>query len=203
MREPVSRSGSWPGLDDVTFDAAVERVVARVIAAPADDTAGARVVARLQATPSWHGQTLRLMLAPAAVLMAVLAVAYLQRTAHPPVEMSAAVRPGQRPAIAASVAETPDGTADAGDTTRQAPVPLIGAAPRVLGSSARRRSRTGAAARSVEEGTSLPPIDTATAIDLGALNDSSGEGSGPTPLPVDALELIVLDPDGAEPRHEN
>ena len=203
MREPVSRSGSWPGLDDVTFDAAVERVVARVIAAPADDTAGARVVARLQATPSWHGQTPRLMLAPAAVLMAVLAVAYLQRTAHPPVESAAAVRPGQRPVIAASVAETPDGTADAGDTTRQAPVPLIGAAPRALASSARRRSRTGAAAPSVEQGTSLPPIDTATAIDLDALNDSSGEGAGPRPLPVDALELIVLDPYGAEPRHEN
>ena len=80
---------------------------------------------------------------------------------------------------------------------------LIGATPGALASSARRRSRTRDAAPPVDEDTALPPIDTATAIDLGGLNDSSGQGLRPAPLPVDALELIALAPDRVEPRHEN
>ena len=96
MREPVTRSGSWRALDAAAFDAAVERVVAGLVAAPADDTAGARVVARLLATPSRRGPTPRLLLAPAAALLAVLVVAYVQRAPHSPIEGTVAHPPVNR-----------------------------------------------------------------------------------------------------------
>ena len=67
----------------------------------------------------------------------------------------------------------------------------------------RRRSRVHDAVPPVDQDTALPPIDTATAIDLGGLNDSREPGLAPTPLPVDALALITLDPDPVAPRHEN
>ena len=107
MREPVTRSGSWRALDAAAFDAAVERVVAGLVAAPADDTAGARVIARLLATPSRRGPTPRLLLAPAAALLAVLVVAYVQRAPHSPLEGTVAHPPVTPPVIAASVTPTP------------------------------------------------------------------------------------------------
>ena len=143
------------------------------------------------------------MLAPAAALLAVLVVAYVQRAPLSPIEGTVAHPPVTPPVIAASATPMPAGTADAGDETRDARLLLIGATPGALASSARRRSRGHDAAPPVDEDTALPLIDTATAIDLGGLNDSSGQALGPAPLPVDALELITLDPDRVAPRHEN
>jgi len=203
MREPVTRAESERRLDAGAFDAAVERVVAGLISAPADDTAGARVIARLLATPSRRGSTPRLLLAPAAALLVVLVVAYVQHAPYSPIQPTTAPPPATPPATAANATPTPAGTAEAGDETRDARLLLIGATPRAVASGARRRSQAGAATPPVDQDTALPPIDTAAAIDLGALDDSSEPARGPTPLPVDALELITLDLDGVAPRHEN
>ena len=203
MREPLTRSGSWRALDAAAFDAAVERVVAGLVAAPADDTAGSRVVARLLAAPSRPTFAPRLLLAPAA-LLAVVVFVVAQRTPMPD-ETAGPVRPQSAAPIAATgSAPPPPATPEAADTAdnrRQARLLLIGAAPGALTSGARRRSRVREAAP-VDDGPALPPLGTAPVIDIDALPGAGDQPPGPAPLPVDALELVALDAAEIDPHQD-
>jgi hypothetical protein len=196
MREqtPVS---SRRRLDAATFDAALERVVARVVEAPADDTAGGRVVARLRAAPSWHTAVPRVMLAPAAVLLAVAVVVFAQRGPSSSDEMAGPVRPDSAAAIAvarsAPVPAAPAGAADAGDSTREARLLLIGATPGATASGARRRSRARRSTAPVDDGTAVPPIDGPQLIDISGLNAAGDQRPGVIALPLDALVLSPLE----------
>lgn len=75
MREAITHR---PRVDAAAFDAALRRVVDRAVAAPADDSAGARVVSRLAAPAAWRPGLVPLLAASAVVAAAVVLVVSTQ-----------------------------------------------------------------------------------------------------------------------------
>ena len=199
MREPVTRRAV---LDDAAFDAAVRRVVERTVAAAADDTAGARVVARLLATPTRRLSVAQMLLAPAAMALVALVLLQEPRTTSPvvPVTPGAASQP---PIDGAAGIEAPSpGSTAALDHRGADRRVLVGVSMAAAASSARRRARPRVVAAPLDDDPSAPPALVASGTAAGTTPGLIEMTPAPEPLPVDALELVPLDAAALDPGHD-
>jgi hypothetical protein len=203
MPDGQGRARAARRLDEAIFEAALLRVVEQIVESPADDTAGARVVARLQAMPPrWHLPPLWLAPAAAAVLVAMVVIG----RGGVPADSARTAREAAT-SVAAQASDTspqaPAGTADAPDTTHE-PVLLIGsAASSVRGSAGRRRARARTPTPIADDASTVPLLEVTGALLIDGTADAAGTDSDMTPLPVDALALETLDAPGLEPRRDD
>jgi hypothetical protein len=200
MREPVTRRAV---LDDAAFDAAVRRVVERTVAAAADDTAGARVVARLLDPPTWRLGVAQMLLAPAAMALVALVLLQESRTTSPVVT----ARPGvaSQPPIdgAAGIeASASPGSTAALDNRGADRRVLVGVSMAAVASSARRRARPRVVAAPLDDDPSAPTALVVSGTAAGTPPGLIEMTPAPEPLPVDALELAPLDAAALDPGHD-
>jgi hypothetical protein len=187
-------------VDAAAFDAALRRVVERVVAAPADDSAGARVVARLTAPAAWRPGLVAMLAAPAAVAVAVLLL--FVAAPDPRFGPSSDDAPAAAAAPTEAVRTAPANAAS--PEPRGADRPMIAGAAPALASSGRRRSRPRVAA--VAAPRDGDPV-TEPAMTSGSTADARVGWYEltlpPDPLPVDRLEIVAIDAAGPDPRqHE-
>jgi len=196
MSERPRHPGAVGRLEAAAFDAALERATERLLRASADDSAGARVVARLLVEPQVTGG--RLLWVPAAAFALLLAaVALPLRESASPADRSMPVGPviaaAATPGPGASQPEAPDARGAAAPQGEPA-LAFVAAASRVAAPGARRRVRARAVAPSVEDDAStVPLLEVTGALRFAAGDDASGNPLAPPPLPVDALGLESLD----------
>ena len=182
MSDRQGRGPAAARIDEATFEAALQRVVEQIIDSPADDTAGARVVARLQGVPqrAWGPRPLWLAPAAAAALLALVVIG----------------RGGLTPADSPddSSALSPPGAAGGLAPAAEQPVMAGGLAPIARGSAGRGRARAPmpASTPADEDPSTIPLLDLTGALRLEGL-DETVAGSGPAPLPADALTLETLE----------
>jgi hypothetical protein len=197
MREAITRRTA---VDAAAFDAALRRVVERAVAAPADDSTGARVMARLAAPAAWRPSVVPMLAAPA-----VVAVAVLLLFVSAPDRRSAPRSPGAAPAAMTALGHAaPTAPADAAPPEpRGADRGMIAGAAPALASSGRRRSRPRvAAATSAPDGD--PSENPAASVDS-SVDSPVGWYEltlPPEPLPVDRLEIVAIDAAGPAPRYD-
>jgi hypothetical protein len=197
MREPAPR----PPIDAAAFDAALIRVVERVVGTAAVDDAGARVIARL-AVRRWYPTVPQLLAAPAAVALVMVTLWPEPRSVTPAAAPSAvgALRTASSTPAADDNARGPAADAAATGHRGAEPRAAIGAAPVALGASARRRGRTRPGPATVDDLDGTVPALPAPDAVADTMAELSEPTTGPMPLPVDHLELApiadaALDPD--------
>jgi hypothetical protein len=196
MREAMIQR---PAVDAAAFDAALRRVVERAVAAPADDRAGARVVARLTAPTAWRAGLLSMLAAPAAVAVAMLLL-FVSTPDPQPAPSSFDAGPT---AVAAAPDVVPTAPADAAPTAPRADRRMIAGTAPALASSGRRRSRPRVA--TVTPAPDGDPTATPTVIVDPGVDSTVGWYEltlPPEPLPVDRLAIVAIETDGLEPRHD-
>jgi hypothetical protein len=197
MREAIHRR---PTVDAAAFDAALRRVVERAVAAPADDGAGARVVARLTAPTAWRPGLAPMLAAPAVVAVAVL----LSLVSTPEPHSATSAFDAGPTAVAAAPDVVPTAPADAAPPApRGADRRLIAGAAPAPASSGRRRSRPRVAAVT-SAGDGDPGATPAVIVDPG-VDSTIGWYEltlPPEPLPVDRLAIVAIEAAGLEPRHD-
>jgi len=206
MSERQRRSVTAGRLDAAAFDAALERAAERVLAVATDDTAGARVVARVLAAPPIAPGPLLWVPAAALTLLVLAAVLPLREAASPrhrPSGAGAAVVSGAMtvlPADATSDAASPGASAPPADTS----MVLAAAATSAAVPSGRRRARPRATEPRVaaDDPSTLPLLEVTGALYFAAGDDASGNALAPPPLPVDALALESLEAEALDPRRD-
>ena len=205
MREPGRRSGPGGGLDEATFDGAATR-----------GRAGRRVAGRRYGRcprggpPAGHAVVALASAAPDAGASGSAAGGARgrrpQRRRDSQAEMAARPARVERPPIAATQPcrwRDPVGAANAGGHHTRGPAAAHRRGAASVAPSVRRRSRTGASAAPVEQGTRVPPIETAPVIDIDALNDRAAMGTGPDAVARGHPRARRPRPDGAGPRQEH
>jgi hypothetical protein len=182
-------------------------VVEQIVDSPADDTAGARVVARLQGAPApaWHLRPL--WPAPAAAAVLLLALVAIGRGALTPSNATDAASDPAPPVAAAHPSEpsapSPSG-ADGLAPAAEQPVMARQLAPiaRAPAGRGRARPRMRELPPAVDDPSTVPLLELAGALRLEGLDEAVGAGSGPTPLSADALALETLEPPAVAPRQD-
>ncbi|MGD9904595.1 MAG: hypothetical protein AB7U83_14110 [Vicinamibacterales bacterium] len=189
MRELTCRPQT-DRLDAAAFDAMLDRVAERVVVAPADESAGARVVARLRAPRP--GSPGHLAWVPVGVA-AALAVAMWW-----PVREPAEAVPASPARVAVAAAADDRAAAAPGPAAPAAPQRL--AAPPTGAPAGRRRARSRAPSAPVadDDPSTVPLLVVMGALRLGG-TDGAADPLAPAPLPVDALALESLDPAPLDP----